>query len=68
MDEPAAPKPQRGAALRDALAEDLELYGVGELRERLVLLEADMARTRSMIDKKASGRAAADAIFSFKSR
>lgn len=65
IEEPAAPKRQRGALLTEATREDLDLYAVGELNERITLLEAEIARARAAIEKKQSGRAAADALFSF---
>ena len=54
---------QRGQALAELAREDLELYGVDELRERIEALEAEIARSEAMIYKKQSGRAAADALF-----
>ena len=54
----------RGQALIDAAREDLEVYGVSELEERIDALEAEIIRTRAQIEKKESGRAAADALFS----
>jgi uncharacterized small protein (DUF1192 family) len=62
-DEPAEVRPQRGQALIDAAREDLDLYGVGELEERIAALEAEIARARAQIDKKQATRAAADALF-----
>ena len=53
----------RGQALTDLAREDLELYGVDELRERIEALEAEIARCQAMVNKKHSGRAAADALF-----
>lgn len=53
----------RGQALTELAREDLELYGVGELNERIETLEIEIARIRAMIAKKQSGRAAADALF-----
>ena len=64
MEEPAEVRISRGQRLVEAVREDLELYGVAELEERLEVLEAEMARVRAQIDKKKSGRAAADALFS----
>lgn len=63
MDEPAEARMGRGQRLAEAAREDLELYGVEELEARVALLEAEVARTRSQIDKKRAGRAAADALF-----
>ena len=42
-EEPATIRPQSGQALRDAAREDLELYGVEELQERIAALEAEIA-------------------------
>ncbi len=53
----------RGQALTELAREDLELYGVEELRERIQALEAEIARADAAIRKKQSGRAAADALF-----
>lgn len=64
MEEPAEARIGRGQRLVEAVREDLELYGVSELEERLGVLEAEMARVKAQIHKKKSGRAAADALFS----
>lgn len=64
MDEPAEARVGRGQRLAEAIREDLELYGVVELEERLEVLRAEMARVQAQIDRKRSGRAAADALFS----
>ena len=53
----------RGQALTELAREDLELYGVEELRERIEALQAEIARAEAMVNKKQSGRAAADALF-----
>jgi len=63
-DEPAEARRQRGAALIEVGREDLDLFGVEELEERITALEAEIVRARAQIDKKQSGRAAADALFS----
>ena len=44
--------------------EDLELFGVAELEERIEVLQAEIARVTAQIDRKRAGRAAADALFS----
>ena len=62
-EEPSEPRSFRGKALLDASREDLELYGIGELEERIGLLEAEIARSRAQIERKRAGRAAADALF-----
>ena len=60
------PRPRRGEAL-DALGrEDLDLYAVDELQERIVALEAEIARARAAIQGKSSQRSAADALFNFR--
>lgn len=53
----------RGAALEMALREDLDLFSIGDLEERIELLEAEIARCRAQIGRKAAGREAADALF-----
>jgi len=66
IDEPLGARPQRGDALRALAVEDLEIYGVSELEERIEALQAEIARTRTQMDKKEAGRSAADALFNFK--
>jgi len=63
MEEPAEVRIGRGQRLLEAVREDLDLYGVSELEERLEILDAEARRVRAQIDKKRSGRAAADALF-----
>jgi uncharacterized small protein (DUF1192 family) len=64
MEEPALPRASRGA-IQDSLAkEDLDLFSVEELADRIMVLEAEIARTRAARERKLSGRAAADALFS----
>jgi uncharacterized small protein (DUF1192 family) len=64
MDEPVDVRVGRGQRLIEACKEDLELYGVSELEERLEILDAETRRVQAQIDRKRSGRAAADALFS----
>lgn len=64
MDEPAEARVLRGQRLAEAMREDLELYGVAELEERIEALEAEVARCRAQIERKRAGRAQADALFS----
>jgi uncharacterized small protein (DUF1192 family) len=59
------PRPQRGAALNAIGREDLDLYAVEELQERIATLEAEIARVRTAIDTKAAKKNAADALFNF---
>ena len=65
MDEPVAPRPQRGAALDAIGREDLDAYGVEELSARIARLEVEVERTRAALGRKQSGRYAAEALFSF---
>jgi len=65
LDEPAEPRKSRGFALIDLAKEDLDLFGTEELEERIEQLEAEIFRTRSQLDRKRAGRAAADALFKF---
>jgi uncharacterized small protein (DUF1192 family) len=67
MDEPAEVRTGRGQRLNEALREDLELYAVGELQERLELLRGEIARVEAQIERKQAGRAAADALFASRS-
>ena len=64
MEEPADVRIGRGQRLLEAVREDLELYGVSELEERLEVLQTEAARVQAQIDKKRSVRSAADALFS----
>lgn len=63
-EEPAEIRRGRGQALIDLAREDLELYGVAELQERIEALEAEIVRARAQMQRKQAGRAAADALFS----
>jgi uncharacterized small protein (DUF1192 family) len=64
MDEPADVRLGRGQRLNEALKEDLELYAVAELEDRIDVLRAEIIRVQAQIDRKRAGRAAADALFS----
>lgn len=64
MEEPAEVRISRGQRLIEATREDLELYGLAELEERIDILQSEIARCRAQIDRKRAGRAAADALFS----
>jgi uncharacterized small protein (DUF1192 family) len=65
IEEPAEPRQARGAALVQVEHEDLDLFGVSELAERIERLQAEAERTRRSLDKKQSGKSAADALFKF---
>jgi uncharacterized small protein (DUF1192 family) len=64
MEEPAEVRIGRGQRLVEGVREDLELFGVAELEERIDVLQSEIARVRAQIDRKRQGRAAADALFS----
>ena len=63
LDEPVGPRSARGEALVALAREDLDLYGVEELEERIERLTAEIERTRGRLEFKRAGRAAADALF-----
>jgi len=64
LDEPAGPRAIRGATLTALEREDLDLYGVEELRERIERLKAEIERAQARLDRKQAGRSAAEALFS----
>lgn len=63
LEDAAEPRRLRGAAIFEVTREDLELYAVEELEERIKELEAEIARTEAQLTKKRDGRQAADAFF-----
>jgi uncharacterized small protein (DUF1192 family) len=63
LEDPAPPRRARGEALVELSREDLDLYAVEELRERIEMLQAEAARTQAQLERKQAGRAAADALF-----
>ena len=62
-EEPAEVRRLRGQLLIDLGREDLDLFGIEELKERIALLEAEIGRVQAQLDKKQASRAAADALF-----
>ena len=66
IDEVAEPRSARGDVLKALSREDLELYGREELKERIEVLREEIARTEAQLERKHSGRAAADALFSIR--
>jgi uncharacterized small protein (DUF1192 family) len=64
MEEAADVRVGRGQRLLEAMREDLELFGIAELEERIEVLQSEIARVRAQMDRKKAGRAAADALFS----
>ena len=67
MEEPAEVRIGRGQRLAEAVREDLELYGVAELQERIETLQGEIARCQAQIQKKRASRDAADALFGTRS-
>jgi len=65
MFEDLEPRQARGAALVAVTREDLDGYAVEDLRERIELLEGEIARCRAAIEGKSSQRSAAEALFNF---
>ncbi|MDA8540075.1 DUF1192 domain-containing protein [Alphaproteobacteria bacterium] len=59
-EEITAPK---DSALADLQKQDLGLQGVDELSARIVLLEAEIARARAMLESKKGSRDDAEALF-----
>jgi uncharacterized small protein (DUF1192 family) len=66
IDEPLGPRAGRGDTLKALAREDLDIYGVSELEERIEALQAEIARCKAQIDKKQAGKSAAEALFNFK--
>lgn len=67
MFEDLEPRPARGAPLIALTREDLDGYSVEDLQQRIAGLEAEIARSKAVIDGKSSQRNAADAMFNFRS-
>ena len=65
IEDAAEPRAARGATLTALEREDLDLYGVEELTDRIGRLKDEIERTQAKLDKKQSGRSAADALFKF---
>ena len=63
MEEPAEPRRARGQAFVEALREDLDLYSVEDLEERIAQLEGEIARVKAQLARKQASRSAADAFF-----
>jgi uncharacterized small protein (DUF1192 family) len=64
--EDLEPRPGRGATLTALSREDLDLYSVEELNERIEALQAEIARATAAIDGKQAKKSAADALFNFR--
>ena len=63
FEEPVEPRAFSRGALNETTHEDLEIYGVAELEERIEALQAEITRTKAQLDKKRAGRDAANALF-----
>jgi len=65
MFEDLDPRSVRGANMVALGREDLELYSVEELNERIEALQTEVDRVRAAIAAKAAKKSAADALFNF---
>ncbi|WP_426026226.1 DUF1192 domain-containing protein [Brevundimonas sp. TSRC1-1] len=65
MFEDIEPRPRRGEALTALAREDLDLYSIEDLEERIEALDHEIQRARSAIEGKKSKKSAADALFKF---
>lgn len=63
--EDLEPRPIRGAGVAALGREDLDLYSVEELNERIEALQAEIERSRAAIGSKNAKKSAADALFNF---
>jgi uncharacterized small protein (DUF1192 family) len=62
-EEPAEVRRIRGQNLFDLVREDLDIYGVSELEERIADLTAEIERSQQAIARKKASQAAADLFF-----
>ena len=59
-------EPQRvRGPLGELTREDLDLRSIEDCEERIAVLEAEIARTRDVMRRKAERKSAADALFKF---
>jgi uncharacterized small protein (DUF1192 family) len=65
--EDLEPRSGRGATLTALAREDLDLYSVEELNERIEALQAEIGRATGAIERKQAKKSAADALFNFRS-
>ncbi|VXA92101.1 DUF1192 domain-containing protein [Brevundimonas sp. G8] len=65
MFEDIEPRPQRGEPLRALSREDLDVYSIEDLEERIAALDDEIGRARRAIEAKRSKKNAADALFNF---
>ena len=66
MFEDLEPRPRRDEALSALRREDLDVYSVEDLTDRVAELEAEIARSRAAMDAKRAKKSAADALFTFR--
>lgn len=66
MFEDLEPRRRREEALTSLRREDLDLYAIEDLEERIAELETEIARSRAAIEAKRSKKSAADALFNFR--
>lgn len=66
MFEDLEPRRRRDEALTSLRREDLDLYAIEDLEERIAELETEIARSRAAIEAKRSKKSAADAFFNFR--
>jgi len=59
----ASPRARPGDIMAQLSREDLERLSVSELDARVVLLEAEITRTRAQRDRSASHKTSAEALF-----
>lgn len=64
--EDLEPRSGRGASLTALSREDLDLYSVEELNERIEILQAEIDRASAAINGKQAKKNAADALFNFR--
>ncbi|CAN5381639.1 hypothetical protein BH09PSE1_BH09PSE1_12840 [soil metagenome] len=63
--EDLEPRTGRGATVAALGKEDLDLYSVQELDERIEALNGEIERAKSAIKGKQAKKSAADALFNF---
>lgn len=51
------------AALKSLINEDLTVFGLGELSERITILNSEIERAQLMLNQKQQGLSAADQLF-----
>ena len=63
-EDPVSTRVGRGALVQSLSREDLDLYSVEELGERIATLSAEIDRAKAARDRKQASKSAADALFS----